>query len=376
MRWTLTEDQELFQESFRGWLDRFAPTDAVRGWLDAGDSTEFERRFVAEGWFALGSPEDCGGQGGGLLELALAAEQLGRHAAPSAAWLASVLAVPALADRPELAAASLGEGEFAVLAVDADRPVDAAVPVRAGSVRAEDGVLRGAVARVLGADRAHRFIVPARTADGVGLFAVDAADAVVTARPLLDRSRSVADVTLDGASGRRIEADTTEADTTEADTIEADLDAVLGWAALRAAVLVAADSLGAAERMLDLAVEYSKQRHQFGAPIGSFQAVKHAAATMLVAIESARSIVYFAAASVDDRHPDATLHAAAAKAQVCASAEQVADSALTVHGAIGYTWEHDLQLFYKRAKLNNRLYGGPEVWNERLASALPLLPAA
>jgi alkylation response protein AidB-like acyl-CoA dehydrogenase len=128
--------------------------------------------------------------------------------------------------------------------------------------------------------------------------------------------------------------------------------------------------------MLDLAVEYSKQRHQFGAPIGSFQAVKHAAATMLVAVESARSIVYYAAASVEAGHPDAALHAAVAKAQACAAAEQVADSALTVHGAIGYTWEYDLQLYYKRAKLDNRLFGGPEIWNERLAAQLPLIPAA
>jgi len=179
-------------------------------------------------------------------------------------------------------------------------------------------------------------------------------------RKLLDRSRSVADVTLEVT-----------------DTVVAEgAGELLRQAALRAAVLVAADSLGAAERMLDLAVEYSKQRHQFGVPIGSFQAVKHAAATMLVEVEAARSLVYYAAASVEAGHEDAVLHAAAAKAQVCAAGERIADSALTVHGAIGYTWEHDLQLFYKRAKLNNRLFGGPDVWNERLAAALPLVPVA
>jgi alkylation response protein AidB-like acyl-CoA dehydrogenase len=365
MRWTLTEDQELVRDSFRGWLERFAPAETVRGWLDAGDSTEFERRFAAEGWFAVGSPEDCGGQGGGLLELALVAEQLGRAAAPSAAWLATVLAGPALHARRELASAALADGEFAVLATDASGPVDAAghVSVLEGAVpvRAEEGALRGTVARVLGADRARRLVVPARSSGGLGLFVVDAADAEVTPRRLVDRSRSVADVRLSGVRGQRLRVDAEE---------------VLARSALRAAVLAAADSLGAAERMLELAVEYSKQRHQFGASIGSFQAVKHAAATMLVAVESARSIAYFAAVSVEAEHPDAALHAAAAKAQVCASAERVADDALTVHGAIGFTWEHDLQLGYKRAKLNNRLFGGPEVWNERLASALPLLPAA
>jgi alkylation response protein AidB-like acyl-CoA dehydrogenase len=120
-------------------------------------------------------------------------------------------------------------------------------------------------------------------------------------------------------------------------------------------------------------VEYSKQRNQFGVPIASFQAVKHAAAMMLVAVEAARSIVYFAAASVGDGLPDAHLHAAAAKAQVTAEAAHLADTALTIHGAIGYTWEHDLQIFYKRAKLDAYLCGEPTWWNEKIAVGLSLI---
>ncbi|HWD05749.1 MAG TPA: acyl-CoA dehydrogenase family protein [Amycolatopsis sp.] len=349
MRWTLTEDQELFQDAFRGWLERFAAAEDVRGWLDSGDSAPFERRFVEEGWFSVGSPESLGGQGGGLLDLALAAEQLGRAAAPSSAWLASVLAAPVLP--AETAEACLTEGEFVALAVSAGKPVDAAT-----TVVAEGGTLRGTVPLVLAADRARRFVVPA----GGRLYLVDAEEASLTRRALLDRSRSVADVVLDGAHGTELSLPVAE----------------LSRIALRAAVLVAADSLGAAERMLELAVEYSKQRKQFGVPIGSFQAVKHAAATMLVTVESARSLVYYAAAAVEQEHEDYVLHAAAAKAQVCAEAVRAADSALTMHGAIGYTWEHDLQLFYKRAKLNGSLFGAPAVWNERLARELPLLPAA
>ena len=352
MRWTLTEDQDLFRDSFRGWLERFAPADAVRGWLDSGDPAPFEHRFVEEGWFSVGTAESHGGQGGGLLELALASEQLGRAAAPSSAWLASVLAAPVLP--AEVGEACLAEGVFVALAVTAGKPVD--VP---GSVVAEDGVLTGSVPLVLAADRAHRFVVPARTADGIRLFLVDTATR--TRRALLDRSRSVADVVFDGVPGRELAVDA---------------EAELARIALRAAVLVAADSLGAAERMLELAVEYSKQRQQFGVPIGSFQAVKHAAASMLVTVESARSLVYYAAAAVEQEHEDYLLHAAAAKAQVCAAAVRAADSALTMHGAIGYTWEHDLQLYYKRAKLNAGLLGTPAAWNERLASELPLLPAA
>ncbi len=139
-------------------------------------------------------------------------------------------------------------------------------------------------------------------------------------------------------------------------------------------MLVAGDALGVLERMPDMTVAYVAQRTQFGVPIGSFQAVKHAAAEMLVKVESARSIVVLAAAAVEAGRSDAELLAAAAKAQVCGAASAAADTALTLHGAIGYTWEHDLQILYKRAKLDAALFGSPAVWNERLASRLDLLP--
>ncbi|MDT5355849.1 MAG: hypothetical protein QOJ56_4381, partial [Mycobacterium sp.] len=136
-----------------------------------------------------------------------------------------------------------------------------------------------------------------------------------------------------------------------------------------------ADALGASERMLQLTVDYSTQRQQFGRPIGSFQAVKHAAAQMLVTVESSLSIVCYAAQSVQEGLTERATHAAVAKAQVTAGGAELADSALTLHGAIGYTWEHDLQFFYKRAKLDRVLFGTPAAWNERIADALPLLPA-
>jgi len=128
--------------------------------------------------------------------------------------------------------------------------------------------------------------------------------------------------------------------------------------------------------MLELAVEYSKQRKQFGQFIGAFQAVKHAAAQMLVAVESSYSIALYAAAALDARLEDADIIAAVAKAQVTSAAAEVAESALTVHGAIGYTWEHDLHLFYKRAKLDRTLCGAPSAWNDRIAESLLDEPAA
>jgi alkylation response protein AidB-like acyl-CoA dehydrogenase len=229
-----------------------------------------------------------------------------------------------------------------------------------------DGQVSGQVPCVLAADEATRFLVPVATAQtGTGLAVVerDASSVQVHSRAVLDRSRSAGDVLFDSASARPIELDD-------------DADVVLTALAARAAVLVAADALGAAERMLDMTVDYAKQRKQFGRPIAAFQAVKHAAAQMLVTVESSYSIALFAAASVQDAGPEAGLHAAAAKAQVTAHCADLADSALTVHGAIGYTWEYDLQLFYKRAKLDRILFGPPAAWNERVAAMLPIVLAA
>jgi alkylation response protein AidB-like acyl-CoA dehydrogenase len=204
-------------------------------------------------------------------------------------------------------------------------------------------------------------LVPVPHGDATSLWLVDSAAGGVGVhpRPLLDRSRDVADVTLDDVPARRLEIDAA---------------AALGEIATRAAVLVAADALGASERMLQLAVDYSKQRQQFGRPIGSFQAVKHAAAQMLVTVESSMSVVFYAAQSAEEGLAEHAIHAAVAKAQVTGAAAELADSALTLHGAIGYTWEHDLHLFYKRAKLDRVLFGTPAQWNERIADALPLLP--
>jgi len=355
MRWQLSDEQEAYRESFGAWLADVAPREAVRRWLDGGDAAEFAGRLARDGWAGVGVPEALGGQGGGLVELALTAEVLAGAAVPSATWLATALAAPALGSATDVNAF---EGEHAALLSPAD-----AIPGAGPHVAIdEEGRLHGTVPRVLAGDLTAWFVAVADGPDGLPCLRLVQADAGVRAqtRQLLDRSRAVADVVIEGAPSRPLDVGARE---------------FLAGCAARAAVLVAADSLGAMARMLDLAVEYSKQRHQFGVPIGSFQAVKHAAATIEVEVEAARSAVYFAAASVDGDGPQSALHAAAVKAQVTAAGAHVDDSALTLHGAIGYTWEHDLQLFYKRAKLDEYLYGGPGVWNERIADGLNLVPA-
>jgi alkylation response protein AidB-like acyl-CoA dehydrogenase len=356
MHWELSDEQDLFTTSLREWLHERAGSAAVRGWLDTGDPAGFERLFVGEGWAGVGFDEDLGGQGGGLLELALTARELGRAAAPSASWTQSAIVVPALVDEPELVRAAAESGDVTALAVRADR-----IPTAVTSVQSSGDHLRGRIPCVLGASRARQLLVPVAHGDATSLWLVDsgAGGVGVHPRPLLDRSRDVANITLDDVAARRLEIDAT---------------AALCEIATRAAILVAADALGASERMLQLAVDYSRQRQQFGRPIGSFQAVKHAAAQMLVTVESSLSIVCYAAQSAQERLPEHATHAAVAKAQVTGGGAGLADSALTLHGAIGYTWEHDLHLYYKRAKLDRELFGTPTAWNERIAEALPLLP--
>ena len=355
MHWELSDEQDLYVASLREWLQERADSSAVRGWLDTGDHTHFERLFVEEGWAGVGFDESVGGQGGGVLEVALTARELGRAAAPSAGWLQSAIVVPALADEADLLRAAMESGEVTALAVRADR-----VPA-ATSVRSSGDQLRGRIPCVLGATRARRFVVPAHHGDETELWLVDGAAGGVGVhpRPLLDRSRDLADITLDDVAARRLDVDALVA---------------IGEMTSRAAVLVAADALGACERMLQLAVDYSKQREQFGRPIGSFQAVKHAAAQMLVTVESSMTIAFYAAQSIEEGLAECATHAAVAKAQVTGHAAELADSALTLHGAVGYTWEHDLHLFYKRAKLDRVLFGTPAAWNDRIADALPLIP--
>lgn len=356
MEWKFSEEQEAYAEALQDWLSGEVNSERLRGWFDSGDASPFRGPFTRD-WAGVGIPEEAGGQGGGLVELALTSEHLARVDAPSGDWLATVLAVPALAGRPAEVEQAVGGRTMALLA-SADRIPDMAVPLQSSP-----SGLVGSVPRVLAGDTASRFVVPVDGPDGLELHIVEAGQEGVRVKPrrLLDWSRTTADVILDRAASERLDVDAR---------------AVLETITRQAAVLVAADTLGASQTMLDLAVDYSKQRQQFGVLIGSFQAVKHAAATIMVGVEAARSAVYYTAASVDSDQPEAALHAAAAKAQVTAEGPRTADSALTLHGAIGYTWEHDLQLYYKRAKLNEGLFGSPDDWNDRIAEALDLVGGA
>ncbi|MGX6448188.1 acyl-CoA dehydrogenase family protein, partial [Patulibacter sp. S7RM1-6] len=242
---------------------------------------------------------------------------------------------------------------------DARRPLD-----RPGDLRVDGGTAQGTVDFVaLPGGRADHLLalVPAGDAAGPAVVRLDGGAATSHPRALLDRTRPLARVRVDGAAaeqvGRLAPAD--------AERLTAEV-----------AVLVAADALGAAQWLLDATVAYVRDRHQFGVPVGSFQAVKHAAAQMLVPIEATRAAVGYAAWALDAGEDDALEHAWIAKAYAADHLPSVADKALFLHGAIGYTWEHDLQLPFKRIKADALLAGGAAGYHDRVAALVGLAPSA
>lgn len=358
MRFAFDPEQDMLRDMIRSALSRDAGLGKVRRWADTAETVAFDDFVAAQGWIGIGVAEEIGGQGGGLIEQAILFEELGRGAAPSGGLLAFAAAQGLAAAADGGIASGFVEGAGTVLCTNAGRALDGAVP-QADILRQDCGRLSGTVSLVLQAAQAGRLLVPVATADGASLWWVDAAAAGVQIRPrrLIDRTRHFADVVLQDAA------------TTPAGGLDS---AALADAAARLALLVAAESLGCARRMLEMTVDYVSQRVQFGVPVGSFQAVKHAAAELLVDIEAAHSGVYYAAWALQNGEGDGPIHAWIAKAFATEAAARAADRALMLHGAIGYTWEHDLQLFYKRAKLNLELFGSPRRYRERIADTLPL----
>lgn len=363
MKFAFDEDQEMFRDMIRGALQREAGLDKVRRWTDAADLSPFDAFVARNGWLGIGIAEELGGQGGGVIEQAILFEELGRSAVPTGHLLAGSGGVLGFAKRVAggLDAVGMlltGEG-VGVLVVPAGQPID-----RANThVKQSGGRLSGTIPLVLNAPSASHLLVPVADSEGFDLWLVlVTADGVkVQPRALIDRSRQFGDVTLNDASAIHV-GHLTQAAATDA--------------CAHLAVLLAAQSLGLARRMLEMTVEYVKQRVQFGVPVGSFQAVKHAAAETLVSIEAAHSGIYYAAWALANGEADAQLHAWISKAFVAEKAVATADCALQLHGAIGYTWEYDLQLLYKQAKVNLDLFGSSHSYQNRIADALALSGAS
>ncbi|MGZ4127354.1 MAG: acyl-CoA dehydrogenase family protein [Actinomycetota bacterium] len=380
MDFGFTDEQEALRSSAREVLADKAGPAAYRAAMGAKTGTDDALwKIVTElGWAGVAIDEAHGGLGLGLIELAILMEETGRALAPvpffsTVGFAAQVLeqASPAggTGRRDEALREIASGGARATTALgEKDGRFDAGgVSVKAA--RTENGWrFTGTAALVPDAHLAYLIVVLARTErarkpeDGLSLFVVPASalKSKPKPQPSLDGARRLADVRLGG--------------------VEVPADALLGtegkaWPVVaraldRVAVLLSAEAVGVATATLERAVAYARERTQFDRPIGSFQAISHKCADMLLVTETARSHVYYAAWALEEGAPDARLAAATAKAAASDAARIVANDSIQVHGGIGFTWEHDMHLFYRRAKFCELYLGDASQWRERVAAAL------
>jgi alkylation response protein AidB-like acyl-CoA dehydrogenase len=353
------------REVVRDFLAARSPSSAVRTAMDSGYDHGLWRELAADlGLAAIAVPEEFGGAGAGMAELTVVFEEMGAALLCAPYFATVALAIPTLLGSADAAAAreylpSLVDGARTATVIfngtlDAFDPAAVTLTARSGP----DYRLYGAADRVIDGYTANTVLAVANTDVGTTLFAVDtdASDAAgLTREPLatLDRTRKVARLNFDGVSARRIGVDGGAAPG-------------LQRAYHLAVVALAAEQLGAAQRCLDMAVNYAKERIQFGRAIGSFQAVKHRCADMLVAVEGARSAVQHAAGLPDGE--DLAVAASVAKMACSEAFLQVALDNMRVHGGIGFTWEHDAHLYVRRAKTTQLIFGTPDHHAQALAT--------
>jgi alkylation response protein AidB-like acyl-CoA dehydrogenase len=372
-------DQEDLRDSARTFLAAECPVSLVRAVVEdrihgrPADTSALHAHMTALGWPALAVPAEAGGLGLGPIELALLAEELGRALAPGPLFATVTQYVPVVAAlaTPEQAVALLSpvaEGTVAgTLAIaEPTGAVDPAATTVTATPRDGGWVLNGAKATVFEPTADGMAVVVARVEgtdgdDGVGAFVVPLAECTVTPIDAVDPSRLLATVSCDavfvdtahtlGAPGRATAA-----------ALRRALDV--------ATVAVALDTVGAAQQLFDISLEYVGQREQFGVPVGSFQAVKHKFADLLVLLERARALGYYAALTLAEDDAEQSLAAAMAKAAAGDAALLMAKEGIQLHGGIGFTWEADVHLYVRRLESDAILFGTPEHHRQLVAAGI------
>ena len=366
----LSTEQEEIRGVARGFLQSRFPSDKVRELMTTDDG--FEQAVweeIAElGWTAIAIPEDRGGAGYTTIERCLLLEEMGRvlYAGPflsSAVLAADALLVAADAELGAEALAAVADGSVRATLVAGGDLLGGSEP--AGDVVATEAggswSLRGDGGLVLDGLTAQQLIVAARIEGaGVGLFAVDpAATGVERAdAPTIDETRRTATVAFDGADATRLD---------RGEGTEEALAVVLD----RGAIAAAAETVGGARQAIEMTVSYMLEREQFGGPIGRFQALKHRLADLHVKIDAAREAVYNAADAAESGDADQVpMAAAAAKSSASDGYAITTAEAVQLHGGIGFTEEHDIGLYYKRALVGVPTLGTPLAHRERIAAGL------
>ena len=379
VNFAFSEEQEELRNQARRFLEDKAPSEVVRKLMETEDGYDASlwKQIADLGWQAMHIPEEYGGAGFSYIELIVLLEEMGRALFPapyfsSVCLAANALLVAGSEDQKKAHLPGIASGEtIATLAfTEASGRWDAAGIQMAASKDGDGYTLSGTKLFVLDGATANLLIVAARTADGgspedgVTLFVVPADAAGISRKVLntMDQTRKQAEVTFDG--------------------VKVGSDAVLGnegagWNSLErvldlAAVALAAEQVGGAQKVLEMAVEYAKVRVQFGRPIGSFQAIKHKCADMLLEVESAKSAAYYAAWAAREQNEELPVVASLAKSYCSEAYFHAAAENIQIHGGIGFTWEHDAHLYFKRAKSSEIILGDPTYHRELLAQRIGL----
>jgi alkylation response protein AidB-like acyl-CoA dehydrogenase len=368
MDFELSKPQKLLKESAREFLARECQPERVRALMETADAHDdgLWQAIADQGWLALLVPEEQGGLGLGLVEMAAVAEEMGRACLPGA--FLSTLMAGALIERagnPEQRAKylePLGAGELkATVALLEDGATWDTGSVKLCAQRAGGGFsLTGRKLFVTDAGVCDLLICVARDGDDrLALLPIERGAGGLSVKPMpsMDGTRKVYEVGFEGVIVQ------------EADALGADGDApgALDSALSVATTALCAEMVGGMQWLLDTTVEYAKTRQQFGRSIGSFQAVQHQCADMLLMTESARSAAYYAAWALTEGDASANVAVAIAKAYCSDAYREAANRSVQVHGGIGFTWEHDLQLYYKRSKSSETLFGDAAFHRERIA---------
>ncbi len=356
------KEQEELRRTLRRFLETKASSEEVRRLMETEDGYDagvWKQMAEQLGLQGLAIPEEFGGSGFSILETALVTEEMGRALLP-APYLATVLGanllqlsddqqakadlLPGIADGTTIATVALAEADGKWTADD----------LQTTATRSGDGwTLEGQKSFVLDGTTATLLLVVAQTPAGPSVFAVDGSAEGITRRGLdtLDMTRKLAEVGFSGTPARLVGA-------------EGDAATLVPRLMQIAVVLLATEQVGGAQRCLERTVEYVNLRYQFGRPVGSFQAVKHRCADMLLEVESARSAAYYALWALAEGGEDADISVDLAKAYCSEAYWLAASDSIQLHGGIAFTWEHDAHLYYRRAKSTSLLFGSPnEHWD-------------
>jgi alkylation response protein AidB-like acyl-CoA dehydrogenase len=372
-------DQEMLRATARKFFDNECTSEFVRARMAeaAGFTEEFWTKLAEQGWLGLVYPEQYGGAGLGFVDLTVLLEEMGRAVMPgpffSTVLLGGLAILEAGSDAQKkewLTKIAEGQARVTLAWTEPSARWDAAGITTAAKATGGGFTLSGIKLFVPDAHVADALVVVARTTEsknadeGVSLFLVptNTKGVSVTLLPTMDQTRKLCEVKLD--------------------TVAVPASALLGqkdggWTPLsrviqRATVALCAEMCGGAQKVLDMTTEYAKIRIAFGKPIGSYQGVKHKAADMLVDVENAKSLTYYAAWAVDENVPEAPLAASMAKAYASDAYRKVSGAGIQLHGGIGFTWEHDLHLYFKRAKSSEFTFGDATYHREKVAQLINL----